>query len=197
VVALEVILPDSGRVEVTDTVRPTARAFNALGDSIAAQVFWSSFDAALTVLDSTTGESLADSVGTGRLQARVGGLRSDPQTVVILTHLDTLWAVTTRVTVIAPDTLSSPLEVQALASPDSASSRRVVYAATIFPASGPAVTFVPNDSVLTSTTGLASVQLKLLAGPVPDSVVITATMTRPNGTSIPGSPVTFVVEFVP
>lgn len=196
--AIEVILPDSGRVEVTDTVRPTARALNGVGDSIAAQVYWSSLDTAIAVLDSTTGASLAQAVGSGRLQARVGALRSNPQTVVILTRLDSLVASgPTRDTVSLADTLSAELQVRAFATPVVPANRRVVYAATTFPASGPVVTFVPNASVLTSSTGAAAARLRLLAGSTPDSVVVTATMRRPDGTAILGSPVTFVVEFGP
>ena len=198
-VAVEVILPDSGRVEITDTYRPRGRALNGFGDSVAAQLYWSSLDTAfIAVLDSATGVSLAKAVGSGRLQARVGALPSNPQSVTILVKLDLLLADgPDRVTVSLVDSLSSPLQVRALGSPVAPAGRRVVYAATIFPASGPAVTFVPNDNVLTSATGVASAQLRLLAGAIPDSVVVTATMRRPNGTAIPGSPVTFVVEFGP
>lgn len=196
-VAIEVILPDSGRVEVADTVRPTARALNGVGDSVAAQIYWSALDTAIiAVLDSTTGVSLAKAVGSGLLQARVGALRSNPQAVVILTRLDALAADgPTRVTVSLVDSLSAPLQVQASATPVVPVNRRVVYAATTFPDSGPVVTFVPNDSVLTSATGVAATRLRLLAGLIPDSVIVTATMRRPDGTAIPGSPVTFVVEF--
>lgn len=206
VVAIEVTLPDSGRVEVTDTFQPAARALNGLGDSIAAEIYWSSLDTeVLAVLDSTTGVSHAQQVGSPRLQARVGALRSNPQTVVVLTKLESLVADgPTRVTVtLLPDTagevdsLSVALQVQALASPVEPANRRVVYAATTFPAGGPVVTFVPNDTVLTSSTGVASARLRLLPGAIPDSVEVTATMRRPNGTAIPGSPVTFVVEYGP
>lgn len=197
--AVEVILPDSGRAEITDTYLPRGRALNAVGDSVAADIYWSSLDTAIiAVLDSTTGVSLAKAVGSGRLQARVGALRSEPQPVIILTRLDMLAAAgPTRVIVSLADSLSPELQVQAFATPGVPANRRVVYAATTFPASGPVVTFVPNDSVLTSSTGVASTRLRLLAGAIPDSVVVTATMRRPDGTAIPGSPVTFVLEFGP
>lgn len=193
------ILPDSGRVEITDTYLPRGRALNAVGDSVAADIYWSSLDTAIiAVLDSTTGVSLAKAVGAGRLQARVGALRSEPQTVVILTRLDSLVVTgATRDTVSVVDSLSDSLQVRAFATPVAPANRRVVYAATTFPASGPAVTFVPHDSVLTSSTGVAFTRLRLLGGAIPDSVVVTATMRRPDGTAIPGSPVTFVVEFGP
>ena len=54
-VAIEIRLPDSGRVELTDTFRPTARALNGIGDSVQAAFVWASLDTAiLAVLDSAT-----------------------------------------------------------------------------------------------------------------------------------------------
>ena len=194
------ILPDSARVEVTDSYLPRARALNGAGDSVAAAVFWASLDTAIiAVLDSTTGLSLAKTVGTGRLQARVEALRTAPQNVAVLSHLDSLAASdsTTRDSVVAPDSVSNGLSVQATATGGAAVNRRVVYAMTVYPDTGSTVTFVPNDTVFTSSLGVASVQVKYLAGTLPDSVVVTASMRRPDGTPIPGSPVTFVVEFVP
>ena len=194
------ILPDSARVEVTDSYLPRARPLNGAGDSVAAPVFWASLDPAiLEVLDSTTGVSLAKAVGTGRLQARVESIRTAPQAVTVLSHLESLAASgpTTRDSVVAPDSVSNGLSVQATATGGEAVNRRVVYAMTVYPATGSTVTFVPNDTVFTSSLGVASVQLKYLAGTLPDSVVVTACMRRPDGTPIPGSPVTFVVRFSP
>ena len=205
-VAIEVVLPDSGRVEVTDTFRPRGRGLNGLGDSVQAQLYWSSLDTALAVLDSTTGVSLPKAVGTARLQARTGNLFSNPQTVRILERLDSIRAVgaardTVFVTPVPPDTaadsLSDSLRVQAYAFGGIPSNRRVVYAFTIFPDSGSVVTLVPNDTVLTNTTGLAATRVRLQkGGTVPDSVVVTATMRHVNRTLLPDT-VTFVVEFRP
>ena len=194
--AIDVILPDSGRVEATDTFRPRARALNGLGDSVAAPIYWSSFDSTvLAVLDSATGVSLAQAVGTVELQARVGALRSNPQIVAVLAKLDTLLLNgPDRHTVFAPDSVSDSLVVRALAIGGEAVSRRVVYAAATYPPGGSTVTFVPKDTVFTNSTGVAAVQLRFREG-TPDSVVVTAAMRRLDGTEIPGSPVTFVMEF--
>ena len=60
------------------------------------------------------------------------------------------------------------------------------------------VTLVPKDTVFTNpSTGVAVVQVRLGTGPVPDSVVVTATMQHVNRTPVQGSPLTFVVEFRP
>ena len=193
------ILPDSGRIEVTDSYLPHARALNGAGDSVAAPVFWASLDTAfIKVLDSTTGLSFGDSVGTGRLQARVEALRSSPRPVTVLARLDSVVANgPTRDTVTAPDSISIGLAVKAFATGGEAINRRVFYAMTLFPPGAATVTFVPKDTVATSSLGVASVQVRFVAGTPPDSVVVTATMRRPDGTAIPGSPVTFLVEFVP
>jgi len=62
-VAIEIVLPDSGRVE--SPTRSGARArLNGLGDSVQAQLVWSSLDTTLEVLDSTTGASVAAVMGT-------------------------------------------------------------------------------------------------------------------------------------
>jgi hypothetical protein len=207
-VAIDIVLPDSGRVEMTDTFRPRARALNGFGDSVAAPIFWSSLDTAIIkVLDSTTGAALPESVGIGLLQARTGTLFSNPQSVRVLARPDSIRASgATRDTVkLTPDStevldsLSAPLQVEVFAFGGAAGGRPVIYSATTFPASGPVVTLVPRDTVLTTSgdsTALASVRLRLRPGPRPDSVVVTATMRRLHGTIVPGSP-KFVVEFGP
>ena len=198
--AIEIVLPDSARVEVTDTFRPSGRPLNGLGDSVQAQLYWSSLDTTLTVLDSTTGVSIAHAVGTARLQARTGRLFSNPEVVNILARLDSIQtAGDAKDTVfVGADSLSDSLRVQAVAFGGIAGGRRVVYAFSIFPDTGAAVTLVPNDTVFTSpATGIAAVRVRLLPGPIPDSVIVTATMRHVNGTVVPHSPLTFVVEFRP
>ena len=192
-------LPDSARVEVTDSFFPSARGLNGNGDSVAATFFWSSLDTAvIAVLDSTTGVSLGKKVGTGRLQARVDELRSSPQPIQVLARLDSLLPNgPVNDTVTAPDSISAALSVKAYATGGEAISRRIVYAATTFPAGSSTITFLPKDSVLTSSIGVASVQIRFAGGTLPDSVVVLATMRRLDGTEILYSPVRFVVEFQP
>ena len=201
VVALEVFLPDSGRLEVGDTLHPGARALNGRGDSVAAQIFWGSLDTAIiAVVDSTTGATLAKTTGTGRLQARFGNLRSNAQNVVVLTRLDSATAAgPIRDTIIAstPDSLSDSLLVKVWAGTSGAAGRTVVYEHTIYPTGATNVTLVPTGTAQTGASGIAARQLRLTPGPLPDSVVVTAAVRRPNGTDVPGSPLRFVVEFQP
>ena len=201
VVALEVFFPDSGRLEIGDTLYPSARALNGHGDSVAAQIFWTSLDTGIVaVVDSATGKTLSKTVGTGRLQARVGGLRSNPENVFVLVRLDSASAAgATRDTVVvtSADSLSDSLIVKAWADTAGAPGRPVVYTFDTYPPSDTTVTLVPKSTVLTNASGIAVVQVRLRRAPVPDSVVVTAAVRRPNGTDVPGSPVRFVVEFRP
>jgi len=198
-VAIEIVLPDSGRVELTDIFRPSGRALNGLGDSVQAQLYWSSLDTTLAVLDSATGVSIATAVGTARLQARTGNLFSNPQAVSVLARLDSIRAVgTTRDTFfVTADSLSDSLRVQAYALGGIPANRRVVYALTIYPDSGSVITLRPNDTVFTNSAGLAATRVRLQGGTVPDSIVVTATMRHVNGTLVSDSLLTFVVEFRP
>jgi len=199
-VAIEMILPDSARVEVTDTFRPRGRVLNGVGDSVSAELFWTSFDTTLQVLDSATGVSLGAFLGTARLQARTGNLFTNPQTVTVVPRPDSIRALSAvRDTVLPGDTLSDSLSVQVFGLGGAIpANRRVVFTvAAIFPSNGPDVTLVPRDTLATNSTGVAVVRVRRPSGAVPDSVFVTATMQHFNHTAVDGSPVTFVVEFRP
>jgi len=197
VIAIEVIVPDSGRVEVGDTLRPHARALNGRGDSTAAQIVWSALDTSVQVVDSLSGATVGRNVGTGRIQVRVGNLRSNPVTIAVLAPLDTIRASgPDTVTVPAPDTLSDSLKIQAVGPTGSTVGRKITLS-IIFPPGAPGLTLVPGDTVRTNNSGLAVFQVRASGISRPDTVVITAAAHHADGTPVPGSPVTFVVEFVP
>lgn len=192
------IVPDSGRVEVLDTLRPHARAVNGRGDSTAAQIIWSALDTSLQIVDSLTGATVGRVVGTGRIQARVGNLRSNPVSIAILAPLDSLRATgPDSVTVPAPDTLSDSMKIQTFG-PSGSTVGRKIGLSIIFPPGAPGLTLVPSDTVRTNTSGLAVFQVRASSGITrPDTVVVTASAQSANGAPVPGSPLTFVVEFVP
>jgi hypothetical protein len=50
---------------------------------VAAEIRWSALDTAIIAVDSTTGATVGKVAGTGRLQARVASLRSNPQSVLV------------------------------------------------------------------------------------------------------------------
>jgi hypothetical protein len=212
VVALEVAAPDSA--EEQDTLRPQARALDGRGAAVSAAIAWATVDTApvLHVVDSTTGVTAALRPGTGRLQARVGSLRSNLLAIRVLPAADTVFAAgPTRDTVSlsAPDSLSDSLGVllqdTTAAGPVNLAGRPIVFALTTYPSgAGPATlvtsdtarALVSTDTVVTSA-GLAAVMVRLLPGTRPDSVVVQAAATRAVGTVVAGSPVTFVVEVRP
>ena len=217
-IAIEVSAPDS--LEELDTLVPRARALDGHFDSVAATFAWATLDTAiLTVLDSTTGRTVVNHPGStpGRLLARTGQTFSNPVLIRALAAADTIYA-TPRVadTVhLLVDSLSDSLAVLIADTIESASGgdsltvplagRPVAYAITYPTAAGPvtlvtsdtARTLVTADTVASGTAGVASVKLRLIAGPVPDSVVVTASARRAVGTAVPGSPATFVVRFEP
>ena len=195
------IVPDSGRVEVRDTLHPRARALNGRGDSTAAQIIWSALDTSIAIVDALSGATVGRTVGTGRVQARVGNLRSNPVTITILDPLDSIRAGSPdTVTVLTPDTLSDSMKIQAFGPPGPTGSTvgRRVTLSIVFPPGAPGLTLVPGDTVRTNTSGLAVFQVRATSGiSRPDTVVVTAAAHHADGTPVTGSPVTFVVEFVP
>ena len=204
IIALQVFVPDSGAVEMGDTVQPRARALNGHGDSVEAIIIWGALDTAIvTVLDSNTGRTLGKALGEGRIQARVGSLRSSPLPIRVQSPADSINAVNLElrdtVDLTAADSLSDSLTVRVFATPTGATNhlgRRVTFAATIYPAAGTTVTLQPGDTILTGSGGTAFVRLRLTSGQ-PDSVLVMAEARRADGQLVPGSPVTFVVEFRP
>lgn len=222
VIAIEVIAPDS--LEQLDTLIPHARALDGHFDSVAATFVWSTLDTAiLTVLDSTTGRTVVNHPGStpGQLLARAGQTFSNPVVIRALAAADTVYATpSSRVadTVhLSVDSLSDSLAILIAQTIDSATGgggdsltvplagRPVAYAIAYPPTAGP-VTLVTSDTahglviadtVVSGGAGIASVKLRLIAGPVPDSVVVAAIARRAVGDTVPGSPVTFVVRFLP
>jgi hypothetical protein len=212
VVAVEVSTPDS--LEQLDTLRPRARALNGRGDSVAATILWTTLDTALLAVgNETTGKLVGKRPGAdARIQARVGNLRINLILVDVLAAADTLVApgdTADTVTVSAPDSLSDSLSVRADTTGGLAGlrGRPVVWAITAPTGAGSgSVTLVTDDTaralvtvdtVVTSGSGIAAIQVRLIADPRPDSAIVEARAQRAVGTTIPGSPVTFVVRFLP
>ncbi|MGH8698105.1 MAG: hypothetical protein ACREVS_16600 [Burkholderiales bacterium] len=205
-IALEVVLPDSGLLELGDTMLPRARALNGRGDSVDAAIFWASLDTAtVVVLDSATGATFGKQTPSGRIQARVGNLRSSPVTITVQPPLDSVAADgvvrdTMALTGVPPDSLSDSLRVRVFATPASGPNlvyRLVTYEAVVYPTAAGGVTFVPRDTLRTATTGVTATQLRFTGGIAPDSVLVTARVLRADGSPVPGSPVSFVVEVTP
>ena len=212
-VAIEVAAPDS--VEELDTLRPQGRALDGRGDAVSANIVWATVDVAavLEVVDSTTGVTAAEQPGTGHLQARAGALRSNLLTIRVLAAADTVFPpglVRDTVILSTPDSLSDSLGVllqdTTATGAVNLTGRPIVFAlTTTYPSGAGPVTLVTSnnayalvttDTVVTSA-GLAAVRVRILPGTPPESVVVQATAARAVGTSVPGSPVSFVVVVQP
>jgi len=203
VVAIEVSLPYGGNVELGDTIVPSGRALDGRGDSVAAIIYWKSLDTAhVTVLDSTTGATLAKANGAGAIQARAGNLHSNPIAITVLASADTVFATTPlRDSVsVGVDSLSDTLGVEVADTnggiTTALSGRKVAFQIT-YPADTTAFTLLPGDTVLTGFNGIAALRVKLKNRTLPDSIVLSATARHLRGATIPGSPITFTVKFAP
>lgn len=214
VFAISITVPDSGKVEEGDTIRPTAAALDGAGDTIAALVRWATLDTAnLLVVDGATGVTVGKNPPSGRLVARADNLISSPVTILVSPQADTILAVSSdsdSVSVGTPDSLSDTIKValeDTSTSPGSAiplAGRPVVFSITS--SGGGSVTLVTDDTshavvttdtVKTDGAGVAPVRVRLLSGTLPDTVVVTASAQHAVGTTVAGSPLTFVVEFNP
>ena len=192
-------LPDSV-IDVGDTTHPRGVALNGRGDSTAATLVWSALDSTITVVDSLAGTAVGASPGPGRLVARVGALRSNPAVVTVLAPLDSIVAVgptVDTVIVSTPDSLSDTLKIEAFSGGGASapSAQRHIALTLHFPPGGTGVTLVPGDTIVTGVNGIAFFFVRL-TGVRPDSAVVSASATA-HGTPVAGSPVRFVVEFLP
>jgi hypothetical protein len=212
-VAIEFVALTYPFVEVGDTLPLHVRVLDRAGDSIPGA------PVQLVVLDTTKllvdGSGLAviglDTTGAGaaRVVAVSGRLRSSPFSIrVPVGHADSLVPTGVGVdTVASADSVSAPFTVAVLdltttpGSADSLPDRPVRFTIVdpVFGAADTATVRLPDDSlgqtVLTGTSGTASVTVKRKRGLQPDSVVVQAVATRSSGAALPGSPVRFVVFF--
>jgi hypothetical protein len=84
VVALELTLPTSLTLEEGQSRQLTARALDASGDEVTAEIRWQTPDETVVVDELTGVVTGAASSGTGRVQATLGTLRSDLITFTLL-----------------------------------------------------------------------------------------------------------------
>ncbi len=206
VVALELRLQTPPVVEQFDTLTLAARALDADGKVVAADIVWSSPDSDLIVVDSLLGLVTTDTnTGQSLIQARSGSLLSELTPLTIRRRSDTLFLTDpTSVTVAAGDSASAALisTVQSL-SPDTVGidNTRILYevvdSATVrglvrFEGGGLAI------RVATVTTGQPGLPVTLRRVPgqtQPASVQVRVSAQRPSLTPVPGSGQMFTVNF--
>lgn len=194
VIAIDVALPDSV-IDIGDTTHPRGAAINGRGDSTPATLVWTALDTTIRVVDSLSGAAVGVFPGPGRLVARVGALSSNPAVVNVLGTFDSIAvAGPDSVTVSQPDTVSDSLKVEAI-SGGTPSPHRKIALSIDFPPGGAGVTLLPGDTIVTGPLGTAWFRVQF-TGVRPESVFVSASATY-HGTPVAGSPIRFVVEFLP
>ena len=200
VVALEVQLPVPAFIEANDTVQIRARALNVQGDSVAATITWLTPDTTL-VIDPTTGEvSTTLTSGSGKVQARVGSLRSDISgsngTLTIRPSSDTLRLTgSDTVTVATGDTVSGPLLVAVESNtPAGGVANTTILFSVVDTASALGNVFFAGNGLslraTTGSTGAPSTAVTLRRSSsvtLPASFLIEVSATRPSGAVVAGS----------
>ncbi len=205
VVALELRLQTPPAVEQFDTLTLSARALNAEGQVVAADIFWSSPDSELVVVDSIGLVTTDSSSGTVVVQARTGTLLSDLTQLTLRRRSDTL-ALTApaTVTVAAGDSASAALvaTVQSL-SPDTVpiTNTRILFEVVDTAAAQGKVRFQGGGLSIraaTSSSGQPAVPVTLRRVPgqtQPGSVQVRVSAQRPSLKAVPGSGQIFTVNF--
>ncbi|MDZ4862949.1 MAG: hypothetical protein SGJ01_05820 [Gemmatimonadota bacterium] len=200
VVALEVQLPVPAFIEPNDTVQIRARALNVQGDSVAATITWLTPDTTL-VIDPTTGEvSTTLTSGSGKVQARVGSLRSDISgsngTLTIRPSSDTLRLTgSDTVTVATGDTVSGPLlaAVESNTPAGGVANTTILFSVVDTASALGNVFFAGNGLSLRATTGstgapsIAVTLRRSSSATLPASFLIEVSATRPSGAVVAGS----------
>ncbi len=208
VATLQLLTPVQPTLEVGDTTRITARALDKNGDDISATIEWRTPDSTLTV--DATGLVTADSVGTGRVQARSESLISNFVTFTITLRPDTLVLVDSATILVPAGQDSTPALVARLDSYHlgdtlPANGGMIVYQIVDPVFSDPSLRSVELsgqvviDTVTTGAGGtpITPVQLWRVMGiPSPDSAIVEIGANRFQGTEVvPGSGQRFVVRF--
>ena len=219
VIALEIVGMTVLQVEEGDTGRFSARALDAAGNVVAgAEISWAVIDTGTVgfTIDGASGLVTGLTPGSGRVQARIDELRSDPLSVSITPAADTIAPAGARqvlfpasdpqspgLTTVVEDLTSTPGQVLALAD------KRVVYdlvtpspgtpAAGLFFLTVSDTTPAAEPHHLESVTapdGRVSAFVRRSGANHPaDSAVIHAVALTARGDTVAGSPVRFVVVF--
>jgi hypothetical protein len=203
-VALETRLPNPAAVEPGDTLQLRARALNADGDSVEADIVWITPDTTIS-LESTGRLTTDTTAGQGRVQASVGNLRSNLETFTIRRRSDTLSLTDpVAITVPATDSASASLVARILSvTPDTVgiSGSSLLYQVVDSATFRDVVHFQGGGQSLrasTGTEGSPTTPVTLRRNPdatFPATVTVQVSATRPSGATVPGSGQTFSITF--
>lgn len=205
VVAIEVHSPLPAAVEQNDTLTLSARALDQQGDSVGATILWETPDTTLVIVNGNqlTSDTFA---GSGRVQARVGSLRSELVTYTIRRRSDSLVVVGPALDTVdtgAGETESAALQARldsygtdTVGVAEAYIRFRVIDADTALASGTVAFPSGALDARIKTTSTGASIILQLVGGATPpDSIRLEALAERPSGAVVPGSGQRFTVVF--
>ena len=208
VATLQVLAPVQPILEVGDTTRLIARALDNSGDDVSATIQWRAPDSTLTV--DSTGLVTADSVGTGRVQARSGSLISNFITITIVLRPDTLVLVGAATILVPAGQDSTPalvarLDSHHLSDTLPASGGTIVYQILEPVFADPSLRSIELtgqgliDTVATGGGGTPVIPVqvwRVMGRTSPDSAIVEIRASRFQGTEVvPGSGQRFTVSF--
>ena len=203
VVALEIQFPEVPTLEVAEQAQLSARALDAEGETVDADITWRATTASLSV--DATGLVTGIAQGSGDVQASVGALTSERITFSILAPADTVIIVGDSVFVLPiladpPVVASLAVRLESRTPVGPVASRPVIFEITQPVAGTTPVVELPggvqSDTVLTSADGTASIALALAVGQTPpDTAIVEVRSNRTRGSVVPGSGQRFIVLF--
>jgi hypothetical protein len=203
VVALEIQSPELPTLEVGEQAQLSARALDADGETVDAEIEWLASDAALSV--DATGLVTGVAPGSGNVQAAVGSLTSASIGLSVIAPADTIIIVGDSVFVIPigvdpPVTATLVVRLESRSPVGPVESRPVIYEITQ-PVAGttPVVQLaggVQSDTLFTLTDGTIGAALTLVTGQVPpDTAIVEVRANRTRGAAVPGSGQRFIILF--
>ena len=202
VVALEIQIPEVLTLEVAEQAQLSARALDADGETVDAEITWRATTAALSV--DATGLVTGVAQGVGDVQASVGALTSQSIPFSILAPADTVIIVGDSVFVIPivadpPVVANLAVRLESRTPVGPVASRPVIFEITRPVGATPIVELpggVQIDTVLTAADGAATITLALAAGQTPpDTALVEVRSIRTRGSVVPGSGQRFIVLF--
>jgi len=208
VISIEVRSPNPPIIEFGDTASFDARALDAEGDSVEADIRWLTPDTTLVIVDTAAGLVAGRYPAvTGRVQAQLGTLQSGFTTLTVEARADTIIVPEAAPDSVEADAPSSNPLVARLESFDPAgplAGRSLIYEIVAPTFGDPAARTVElssgalADTVQTAADGTPStpVVLQRVAGVAPPaSVTVQVRGVQRRGTPVPGSGQAFTVLF--
>lgn len=209
VISLEVRPPNPPIIEFGDTASFSARALDANGDSVEADIRWVTPDTTLVIVDTAAGLVAGKYPAvTGRVQAQLGTLQGGFTTLTVEARADTIILPEAVADTVEADVTSSNPLVARVESFDPAgplSGRSLIYEIVAPTFGDPAARTVELsngalvDTVQTGADGTPStpvVARRITGVAAPASVTVQVRGVQRRGTPVPGSGQAFTVLFL-